>query len=335
MFFRLKTQMMWPSIISVLAINSAYAAPKSICVFDFAGASGDSYGLMRDFQAMSPQWGASVSLKAFKDEAEAVQAFRSRRCDGMFVTDVTARDYNRFVGTLNAVGAVPNYTIAKQAYHVLANPKLAAQMIEGSYELAGAVPLGLVYFFSHDRPVTSLKEMEGKSVGVLESDPLQGRLVSRVGGRAVSLTLSNFNGLFNAGNLDLIPAPAIAYRPLELARGLGAAGAVTRFPLILLSQTLIVDRSQFPTDFAAQSRQWMLGQLPRMIKLAKQAEADIPANRWVTIPAEDQVGYQRIMREMRVNLLQDGTYNAKMARVLKRLRCIDQPQGFDCAMTDE
>ena len=322
-------------VVSVLGLGSVYAAPQTICVFDPAGASGDSYGLMQDFQLVSQKWGANVTLKALKEESEAVQSFKAGQCVGMFVTDLSARPFNQFVGTLNAVGAVPNYTVAKQAYHVLVNPKLKAEMTEGSYALAGAVPLGLVYFFSHDRPVTSLKEMAGKSVGVLASDQLQARLIKRIGAKAVPLTGGNFNGLFNAGNLDMIPAPAMAYRPLELGVGMGPYGAVTRFPLILLSQALIIDRTKFSTEFAAQSRDWMLGQLPRMLKLAHQAEADIPANRWVDISADDQLGYQRIMREMRMNLVKDGTYNNKMARILKRLRCQQQSSGFDCAMPDE
>jgi len=289
-----KSCVVLPLLVGLFAFNSASAATQMICVFDPAGTSGDSYNLMQDFKAVSSKWGANVSLKVFKEEADAVNGFKAQQCDGMFVTDLSAREFNRFIGTLNAVGAVPNYTVANQAYHVLVSPKLTAEMTEGSYALAGAVPLGLVYFFSHDRPMRSLKDMAGKSVGVLASDPLQARLISRIGAKAVPLTVGNFNGLFNAGNLDLIPAPAMAYRPLELGRGLGAYGAVTRFPLILLSQALIVDETQFPNGFAAQSRGWMLGQVPRMLSLAKKAEADIPANRWVGISPEDQLGYQSI-----------------------------------------
>lgn len=55
----------------------------------------------------------------------------------------------------------------------------------------------------------------------------------------------------------------------------------------------------------------------------------------VDIPASDQLGYRRLMREMRVNFIQESIYDRKMLTLIKRVRCALNPQEFDCGMTGE
>lgn len=318
----------------LLAAGATHA--QSFCVFDFSGTAGDAYALMQDFALASRGWGVELQLKAYKEEQDVIKAFKAKECDAMAITDISARQFNRFVGTLNAVGAVPNYKVARSAYHLLTHPKLSAFLSEGGYEVAGAVPMGLVYMFGRERQhISSLANLMGRSIGVLETDPLQARLINRIGAKAVPLSISKFNSLFNQGKMDVIPAPAMAYQPLELEKGLGEKGAIARFPLVLLSQAVIIQQDKFPANYGMQGREWMLSQLPRVMKMIERTETAIPAKRWVDIPQADQLGYQRLMREMRLNFVRDGTYDAKMASLLKRIRCQQEPQAFDCSLRDE
>jgi hypothetical protein len=104
---------------------------------------------------------------------------------------------------------------------------------------------------------------------------------------------------------------------------------------VLLSQAVIIQQDKFPANYGMQGREWMLSQLPRVMKMIERTETAIPAKRWVDIPQADQLGYQRLMREMRLNFVRDGTYDAKMASLLKRIRCQQEPQTFDCSLRDE
>jgi hypothetical protein len=57
--------------------------------------------------------------------------------------------------------------------------------------------------------------------------------------------ITNFAGKFNNGQVDIIGAPAVAFRPLELYRGLGEKGAIFRFPLIQVTASVIVNRDKY------------------------------------------------------------------------------------------
>lgn len=46
-------------------------------------------------------------------------------------------------------------------------------------------------------------------------------MASQVGAQAVSSDITNFGAKFNNGQVDIIGAPAAAFKPLELHKGLG------------------------------------------------------------------------------------------------------------------
>lgn len=49
-------------------------------------------------------------------------------------------------------------------------------------------------------------------------------MVARAGATAVNSDISNFAAKFNNGQVDMVGAPAYAYKPLELSKGLGTKG---------------------------------------------------------------------------------------------------------------
>jgi hypothetical protein len=56
----------------------------------------------------------------------------------------------------------------------------------------------------------------------------------------------------------VVAAPAYAYKPLEIEKGLGAKGAMLNFPVVNVTADLIVRPERFPAQFGEQSRQWFL-----------------------------------------------------------------------------
>lgn len=147
--------------------------------------------------------------------------------------------------------------------------------------------------------------------------------------------VNTFGGMFNNGQVDIIGAPAIVFNPFELHKGLGTQGAIIRFPVLHVSTNLIIRHQAFPKGFGQKSREWIATQVPRTMDWVERMEKDIPARYWQDISANDYVGYVRVIRESRVDLTKAGFYNPKMMKLLKRLRCAQNPNSFECSLNDE
>ena len=208
-------------------------------------------------------------------------------------------------------------------------------MVAGNYEVVGVVPLGAAYLLVNDRNINTLAKAAGKRIAVLDYDRAQAKLVQKVGAQPVSADVTTFGGKFNNGQVDIIAAPAIAIKPLELMRGLGTKGAIARFPVAQVTGNMIINRAKFPAGFGQKSRAYVGTQLPRAFNLIAKNEAAIPAKYWMDIPANDRVGYVKLMREARIDLTREGIYNKKMMSLLKRVRCQQEASSFECALTEE
>ena len=218
---------------------------------------------------------------------------------------------------------------------LMARPKLAADMVEGKYEVAGVLSLGAAYLMLKDRNFDTITKMAGKKVAVLEHDHSQYTIAQWHGMQPVQADVNTFGGMFNNGQVDIIGAPAMAFKPMELHKGLGSRGGIVRFPLLHVSTNIIIDRTKFPVGFGQKSREWAVSQLPKVMDWVERMEADIPEKLWIPMSANDYVGYTRLMREGRVNMTKRGLYNPKMMKLLKRIRCTQNPNSFECSLNDE
>jgi len=311
------------------------AQAQVICVFDLLGTAGDSYAMMKDYALAANGWGAKVTLKPYTDERVAAEDFKAGQCDGVSITGMRGRQFNDFTGSLDAIGALPSNQAAQSVMGLLASPKLAGDMVKGDYEIAGVVPLGSAFLLVNDRSINTLAKAAGKKIAVLDYDKAQAKLVQKVGAQPVSADVTTFGGKFNNGQVDIIGAPAIAFKPLELHKGLGTKGAIVRFPIAQITGNVIVRKSKFPEGYGQKSRDWVATQVPRAMGIIKKTEAEIPAKFWMDIPANDKIGYVKLMRESRIDLTKDGIYNKKMMSLLKKVRCQQDSSSFECALNDE
>lgn len=326
-------------IAMALAIATTVAAPAAqaqlFCVYDPVGTSGDFYTMMKDYALASKAWGANVTLKAYTDERVAAEDFKAGQCDGVSLTGIRGRQFNSFTGSIDAIGALPSNAMAKAAIGMMANPKLAADMVNGGYEIGGVLPMGAAFLLVNDRSISTLAKAAGKKIAVFDYDKAQAKMVQKVGAQPVSADITTFGGKFNNGQVDIIAAPAIAFKPLELFKGLGTKGAIVRFPIIQVSGNVIVHKDKFPAGYGQKSREWVASQLPRMMTLIEKGEKDVPEKYWMDIPANDKVGYVKLMREARIDLTKEGIYNKKMMSFLKKVRCSQDAASFECGLTEE
>ena len=324
---------------SILGVSASTQAAVDVCVFDLLGKSGESYKMMQDWALAAKSWGADVNLQAITDEQVADNNFKAGKCDAVAMTAMRARPYNKFAGSIDSLGGAPSNEIAQRAITYVLDARNAAKMTTNlggnKYEIGGIAPLGAAYIFVRDKSISSIEKAAGKKFAVLGHDDAQKIMVQRVGAQAVLSDISNFAAKFNNGQVDMVGAPAYAYKPLELSKGLGANGAMFNFPVLQVTADLVLRPEKFPAGFGQKSRDYFVKQLPKSFAMIKRYEAEIPAKYKMNLTAEDKLKYQKLMRDGRMDLTKRGIYDAGMMSVLKKARCSVDKANFECALPGE
>ena len=150
--------------------STAQAAKVDICVFDLLGKSGESYQMAQEWALAAKGWGAEINLIPRQDEAVADNDFKAGKCDGVFMTAMRARQYNKFVGSIDALGGAPSNAIAQRAITFALDQRNAAKMVTNlsgkKYEVAGIAPLGSAFIFVRDKSINSIEQAAGKKYNV-------------------------------------------------------------------------------------------------------------------------------------------------------------------------
>ena len=331
-------KILFAALTTLLVSNSA-KADQTVCIFDLLGRAGESYKLMEEWALASKNWGADVKLVAYQKEEQADRNFKNGKCDAVAMTTMRSREYNKFAGSIDALGGVPSNDIARRAISYALDQRNAKRLVSTmkgeKYEVAAIAPLGIAYIFVRDRSMDTIEKGIGKKFAYLHYDIAQKIAIERVGAIGVPSDISTFVGKFNRGEVDSIAAPAYAFKPLEIYKGLGKSGAMFTFPLINVTGNLIIRQNKFPEGFGQNSRAWSLRQLPKAMNTIRRLEAEIPARYKLNVTAEDKLRYQKLLRDGRIELTQRGIYDPVMMRVLKRARCTVERTNFECSLGGE
>lgn len=286
------------------------------------------------------QASTDVYFRVYTDERVAAEDFKIKKCDGIAMSNLRARQFNHFVGSLDAIGAVPSYQHLTEVIQLLAKPEMAEYMVNKDYEITGVIPLGAAYIMVRDRAINSLAKAAGKKVAVLDFDKSQAKMVQRVGAQPVSVDFSSIAGKFNNGQVDIMAGPAIIFNPFELYKGMTdntgkIKGAIVRFPLIQVTGVMMMHRNRFPDGMGQLVREYAATQLAPAYQFVDDTEKEIDAKYWMDIPDVDKVGYVKLMREARLDMTKEGYYHPKMMSLLKKVRCKITPTHYECSLKDE
>lgn len=320
------------------AMGTAHAG-QNVCVFDLLGKSGESYKLMEEWALAAKEWQADITLIPFQDEALVDRRLREGKCDAAYMTSMRARNYNKFAGSIDAIGGVTSNAIAQKAISYVLDKRNKHRMVTVqngvNYEVVGIVQIGLAYLFVRDKNLNSIEKVRGTKFAILQYDAAQKIMVESVGAQPIPSEITDFVKKFNSGQVDAIAAPAYAYKPLEISKGVGVKGAMFTFPVVNVTGDLVARSDKFPTDFGIKSRAWFLQQLPQNFAMIKRLEMGVPSKIKMNFSAEDKIKYQKILREGRLSLTKQGVYDATMMSVLKRARCTVERTNFECTLNGE
>ncbi len=84
--------------------------------------------MMEEWALAAKGWGTEINLVPRQDEAVANNDFKAGKCDAVAMTAMRARQYNKFAGSIDSLGGVPNNQIAQRAITYVLDARNAAKM---------------------------------------------------------------------------------------------------------------------------------------------------------------------------------------------------------------
>lgn len=313
----------------------------TFCVFDLEGNNGDIANMARDIALDARRWNLIVAVHVYTDERVEAEDFKAGQCDGAAMSTLRAKEFNHITGSIDAPGNLRNYEEIKTLLRLLANPAYSQMGIAGRYQIVGVVPVGSVFVMVNDRSINSIEKAAGKRVVVLDWDKSESQMISSIGAQPVPADLTSFAGKFNNGQADIIAAPAMAYRPLELYKGIGTKGGIIQFPLLQATGTMVIRRDLMLAKIPdldvrlRQLQQFGLQHIDQIVNIFTRAEKDLPDNVWIKLSPAEVERYEHMLREARIRMTKEGVYDATMMNILKRVRCHHVPTAAECSLFDE
>ena len=317
----------------------------SVCFFDMQGKNGDFYSKAKDLALIARRWNVITDIKVFTDERVTAENFKAGQCDAAGISTMRARQFNLFMGSIEAVGGVTTYEQLRLLLRTLLDPKIVPLTITEPYQILGVLPVGGTYIHVRDRAINSIEKAAGKKIAVIDWDKSQAEIVNKIGAHPVPANLSNFANLFNNGQVDIIVAPALVFRPFELNRGLGETGGIYRLPLTQMTASFVINRDRLKKKlpdlddklaaFRSIAEQFVDQILTQTYKSIDAAEADIPSKYWLTVEPENEQKYWNMLRDARVSMTKQGYYDPKMMSLLKRIRCKTKIESAECTQGGE
>lgn len=327
----------WRRALGLLPVLAGLAAgpvgAQSLCVFSVTGAQGDLWNQMQDYALTMRNDGVALGLRPYPREQLVAEDLKAGQCDAALMTGVRARQFNAYTGSIDAIGGLPGYDAVELLFQALARPTAAGPLRNGPYEVAGLLPLGAAWLFINDRRVNSIEKMVGRRLAVLDYDRAQLLMADRIGVIPVNADITNFAGKFNNGVVDVVASPAVAYRPLELYRGVGARGVVVKLPVAQITFQLLIRHDRFPAGFGQASRTRFLDLFKPAMKVIREAEDDLLF--FYPPPDQDRDRYRHMLQEARIALTGAGVYDRQMMRLMKKVRCRLEPAAGECSDSRE
>lgn len=308
---------------------------RKICVWDILGRNGPIYNSAVDQRARMLELGVELEIEAYTSESVLSEDLKAGQCDAALFTGIRARTFNKFTGTIDAIGAIPSSKHMNLLMKVLVNAKNAERMEQGNFVVMGFAPMGAAYIFVNDKTISSLPKAAGKKVAVMDYEPIQAEMILQLGANPVPTSVVSAGSKFNNGAVDVLPAPLVAYRVMELYRGMGETGGIVNYPFSQLTLQLIGRKDKFPTEIAQLVREDFYARFAEIERVVEQQTGAIDDELWIPISAEEKSEYEVMMQEARVQLRDRGYYDGDMLRLQRKVRCKFEPSHFECAQPKE
>ncbi|MDZ4299278.1 MAG: putative solute-binding protein, partial [Moraxellaceae bacterium] len=157
----------------------------------------------------------------------------------------------------------------------------------------------------------------------------------------VASDITNFGTKFNNGIVDIIAAPALAFYPLELYRGVSDKGGIYDIPLAMMTASIVFHRERFLKEIPdlderlSKIRAFVLNYIDTGFDVIQRIDESIEKRFWLPLGQGERDKYFRMMRDARLQMTKEGYYDSRMMGILKRVRCRHEPTHYECSTNDE
>ncbi|BAP14662.1 MAG: hypothetical protein AOY29_10035 [Alcanivorax borkumensis] len=309
------------------------ALKRTICIWDIGGRNGPVFNVAMEQRALAIEYGINLDMVPYTNETVMVEELKAGLCDAALMSGMRARQFNLYSGSVDAIGAVPSDQHMQTLLQVLAHPKQAGHMVQGDYVVMGIYPAGAAHIFVNDRSISSLAKAAGHRVAVLDYDQTQAQMVAAIGATPIATDIVSAPNKFNNGQIDILPAPLVAYELLELYKGMSPDGGIVDYPLTQLSMQLIGRLDKFPNEVAQLIREASFEAYPTVIKRVEQETKRVPERWMIHIPEKDKQEYEVMMQDARDALREQGYYSGDMLTLQRKIRCKFNPARSECSIS--
>lgn len=320
------------SLLLLTFVQQVKAADMTWCVYDPVGAQGDITRRIKDITLYAQRDQVNVQLKIYKHETDAIVQFDQKKCSGLVATNFHTRNYNSFMGSTSGVGFITNNKTAQHFIQLLNQPALRPAMQQGEYEVIGFIPLGMAYMMLKSPTIYKVTDLKNKRIGVLAEIPPQSALVRSVRAQPVVLNFDNAIDIFKNNQVDILPIPIYSLLPYNLKRDFGESTRVINFPVVYAGLNIVIRSSEYPTGFGVTVRNWFAGQASVLIGQVLRWENRLPAYYWMDVSTSEKQAYELVIAKIRNQYSQNFFYDPRFVKLIKKLRCKDEPQYFECQM---
>jgi len=327
----MKARILSVAVLLILSSSAFALERKTFCIWDPVGRNGPIMSFFSDVIPKAQAWGVSLRFIAYTDEKVAAAEFKAKNCDGVLLSAILSRQFVKFGGTMDAIGAINSEKGLKLALATLARPRAGKLLIQGKYEVVAIFPVGSMFAFVNNRAIDSIDKFAGRRLSVLNNDPQAMKFAKLAGATPVGTTLTTFASQFNNGNIDILLMPALAYNTFELYHGLGDVGGILNYQMYYGMLQTVTRRAEFPDDFGFNMRKYILTRLGAISKLVKDAEAEIPAKYWIEIDQFSKDDIDHFSKRVRLALKKDKINHPTALKLMWKIRCrLDRSRG-ECA----
>lgn len=317
------------SLFLMIVSNFAYSLEnKTFCVWDPVGRNGPVMTFYSDIIPRAQAWGLNLRFVAYTEELQAVEDFKKGKCEAAVLTSILSRQFVKFAGTMDAIGAINSDKALELAIATFARSLAGNLMVDGDYEVFTTFPVGSMYAFVKDRSLNSIDKFKDKTLAIMNHSPQMLKFAELAGAKSVDVTLSNFADKFNKGNLDILLMPALAYNTFELYNGLGDKGGIINYRLYYGMLQTIAKRNEFPEGTGDKMRSYMLNRMTEMNKMVSDAEEEIPQRYWIDVNQYTKDEIDHFSKRVRKELAGEGINSDVALKLFWKIRCrMDASRG--------
>lgn len=304
--------------------------PVTACVWDPISQKGPLGKILTEMTTIGLNWGIDFKFKYYEDELLAIEEFKLGQCDVINLLGIRAKQFNKFTGTIDAIGALNSYEQLGEVIKTMNSPEAKPYLRNGEYEVIGIAPAGAVHVYLRNRKLLNPSDLAGKKIPVLQGLPEEFLIAKSKSMVPVNSSLFTAFNKFNNGAVDLLGTTLVAYEPFELYKGLGTKGGVYDQVFMMLTMQIIARWQKLPAGIAQKSRDEVIERFQDFVDYATEPKKRFPRKYWIKVPQTARDNWEEDHRQMRLSLADQGIYEPKTLTLMRRVRCKHHPESAEC-----